>query len=77
MSASPEIQPVTGPIRNNEQGCVFRKSSIRIQQIDSRLQLCPTSPPDFHRSGYFIRGHDPLIIGSSIAEYHPDMMYVP
>lgn len=69
MSASTEIQPVTGPIRNNEQGCVFRKSSILIQQVDSRLQLCPSSPPHFHRSGNFIRGHDPLIVSGSIAEY--------
>ena len=77
MSASTEIQPVTGPIRNNGQGCVFRKSSILIQQVDSRLQLCPTSPPHFHHSGNFIRGHDPLVISGSIAEYHPDMMYAP
>ena len=75
MGASTEVQPVTGPIRNNEQRRSFRKSSIPIQQIDSRLQLCSSSPPDFHRSGNFIRGHDPLIIGGSVAEYHPDMMY--
>lgn len=77
MIASTKIQTVTGPIRNNEQGCVFRKSSILIQQVNSWLQLCPTSPPDFHRSGNFTRGHDPLVISSSVAEYHPDMMYVP
>ena len=77
MGASTEVQPVTGSIRNNKQRRFFRKSSIRIQQIDSRLQLCPTSPPDFHRSGYFIRGHDSLIVSGSIAEYYPDMMYVP
>lgn len=69
MSASTEVQPVTGPICNNEQGCFSRKSSIRIQQIDSRLQLCSTPAPDFHRSGNFIRGHDPLIVSGSIAEY--------
>lgn len=76
MIAPTEVQPVTGPICNNEQGAFFRKSSIPTQQVDSRLQLCPTSPPHFHRSGNFIRGHDPLIIDSSVAEYHPDMMYV-
>ena len=76
MGASTEIQPVTGPIRNNKQRRSFRKSSIRIQQIDSRLQLCSTPAPDFHRSGNFIRGHDPLVISGSVAEYHPDMMYV-
>ena len=77
MIASTKIQTVTGPIRNNEQGCVFRKSSILIQQVDSRLQLCPTPAPHFHRTGNFIRGHDPLVISGSVAEYHPDMMYVP
>ena len=77
MIASTEVQPVTGPIRNNKQRRFFRKSSIRIQQIDSRLQLCPTSTPNFHHSGNFIRGHDPLVISGSVAEYHPDMMYVP
>lgn len=77
MGASTEVQPVTGPIRNNEQGCFSRKSSILSQKIDSRLQLCSTLATDFHRSGYFIRGHDPLIVSGSVAEYHPDMMYVP
>lgn len=70
MGASTEVQPVTGPIRNNEQRRSFRKSSIRIQKVDSRLQLCSTPAPDFHRSGNFIRGHDPLVISGSIAEYH-------
>ena len=77
MSASTEVQPITGSIRNNKQRRFFRKSSILIQKVNSRLQLCPTPAPDFHRSGNFIRGHDPLIIGDSVAEYHPDMMYVP
>ena len=70
MGASTEVQPVTGPIRNNEQRRSFRKSSIPIQKVDSRLQLCSTPAPDFHRSGNFIRGHDPLVISGSIAEYH-------
>ena len=77
MIASTEVQPVTGPICNNEQGAFFRKSSILIQKVNSRLQLCSTPAPHFHRSGNFIRGHDPLVIDSSVAEYHPDMMYVP
>ena len=77
MIASTEVQPVTGPVCDDKQRRSFRKSSIRIQQVDSRLQLCSTSPPHFHRSGYFIRGHDPLIVSGSVAEYHPDMMYVP
>lgn len=77
MGASTEVQPVTGPIRNNEQGCFSRKSSILIQKIDSRLQLCPTSTPNFHHSGNFIRGHDPLVISGSVAEQYPNMMYVP
>ena len=77
MGASTEVQPVTGPIRNNEQRRSFRKSSIRIQKVDSRLQLCSTPATDFHRSGNFIRGHDPLIVSGSIAEQYPNMMYVP
>lgn len=70
MGASTEVQPVTGHIRNNEQRRSFRKSSIPIQKVDSRLQLCSTPAPDFHRSGNFIRGHDPLVISGSIAEYY-------
>ena len=77
MGASTEVQPVTGPVCDDKQRCFSRKSSILIQKVNSRLQLCPTPAPHFHRSSNFIRGHDPLIIGSSIAEYHPDMMYVP
>lgn len=69
MGASTEVQPVTGPICNNEQRRFFRKSDVLIQQINSRLQLCSTPAPDFHRSGNFIRGHDPLIVSGSIAEY--------
>ena len=77
MGASTEVQPVTGPVCDDKQRRFFWKSSIHIQKVNSRLQLCPTPAPDFHRSGKFIRGHDPLIIGGSVAEYHPDMMYVP
>lgn len=77
MIASTEVQPVTGLVCDDKQRRFFRKGSILIQKVNSRLQLCSTPAPDFHRSGNFIRGHDPLIIGGSVAEYHPDMMYVP
>ena len=84
MSASTEVQPVTGPVCDDKQRRFFRKGSILIQKVNSRLQLCSTPAPDFHRSGNFIRGWGigdryglDLVIGSSVAEYHPDMMYVP
>ena len=77
MGASTEVHPITGPVRDDKQRCVFRKSSILIQQVNSRLQLCPTSTPNFHHSGNFIRGHDPLVISGSVAEQYPNMVYVP
>ena len=77
MLPSVELEPVTGPVRDDQQGCVLGKGGVVLQQVDARLEFGAAPSPHLYRSGDVLRVHYPLVIRGGVTEHHPHVVDIP